>query len=149
MDQDTVWFPRVEFALTSPMEGGADFTGIGGGFRVESVADLPWNGWQLCYGISGNIRTEYAVITPVFQKKNYVILEEPLMSTSNFNTVGLLYADIIGYLAARIDTISTDSELFEGITPEQFETNGKIKKLKSSVDLISKIKNIGQYEIKV
>lgn len=60
MDQDTVWFPRVEFALTSPMEGGADFTGIGGGFRVESVADLPWNGWQLCYGISGNILTEYA-----------------------------------------------------------------------------------------
>lgn len=88
-------------------------------------------------------------ITPVFYKKNYVIFEEPLMSTSNFNTVGLLYADIIGYLAARIDTISTDSELFEGITPEQFEINGKIKKLKSSVNLISKIKNIGQYEIKV
>jgi hypothetical protein len=71
------------------------------------------------------------------------------MTTSNFNTVGLLYADIIGYLAARIDTISTDSELFEGITPEQFETNGKILKLKSSVNLISKIKNIGQYEVKV
>ncbi len=71
------------------------------------------------------------------------------MASSNFNTVGLLYADIIGYLAARIDTISTDSELFEGITPEQYETNGKIKKLRSSVSLILKIKNIDKYEIKV
>ena len=88
-------------------------------------------------------------ITPIFTKKKYVILEEPLMTSSNFNTVGILYADIIGYLAARIDTISTDSELFEGITPEQFETNGKIKKLRSSVSLISKIKNIGNYETKI
>ncbi len=88
-------------------------------------------------------------VTSILQNKDYVIFEEPQMTTSNFNTVGLLYADIIGYLAARIHTISTDSELFEGITPEQFETNGKILKLKSSVNLISKIKNIGQYEIKV
>lgn len=87
-------------------------------------------------------------ITPIFQKKKYVILEEPLMAFSNFNTVGILYADIIGYLAARIDTISTDSELFEGITPEQFETNGKINKLRTSTSLIAKIKNIENYEIK-
>jgi hypothetical protein len=47
--------------------GVADFTGIGGNFRVESVAGLPWNGWQLCYGISGRIRLEYAEgIKPVF-----------------------------------------------------------------------------------
>lgn len=60
MDQDTVWLPHVGFALSPPIEGVADFTGIGGSFRVESVAGLPWNGWQLCYGISGNIRPEYA-----------------------------------------------------------------------------------------
>ena len=43
-----------------PSAGVAEFTGIGGSFRVESVAGLPWNGWQLCYGISGRIRLEYA-----------------------------------------------------------------------------------------
>ena len=29
---------------------------------MESVAGLPWNGWQLCYGISGRLRAEYAII---------------------------------------------------------------------------------------
>jgi len=88
-------------------------------------------------------------IIPVFNKKKYVLLEDPFMTTSNFNTVGILYADIIGYLAARVDTISTDSELFEGITSKEFEKNGKIKKLKSSMILISKIKNIKKYEVEV
>jgi hypothetical protein len=59
-NQDTVWLSRVGIALTPPGEGVADFTGIGGSFRVESVAVLLWNWWQLCYGISGNIRPEYA-----------------------------------------------------------------------------------------
>ena len=40
--------------------GVAKSAGIGGSFRVESVAGLPWNGWQLCYGISGSFRVEYA-----------------------------------------------------------------------------------------
>ena len=43
------------------MRGVADFTGIGGSLRVESVAGLPWNRWQLCYGIGGRLRLEYAV----------------------------------------------------------------------------------------
>lgn len=88
-------------------------------------------------------------IFPVFQKKKYIVLEDLIMSSSNFNTVGILYADIIGYLAARIDTISKDSELFEGISPNHYKTNGKIKKLKSSANLISKIKNIRKYEVKI
>ena len=71
------------------------------------------------------------------------------MTTSNFNTVGILYADIIGYLAARVDTISTDSELFEGITSKEFEKNGKIKKLKSSMILISKIKTSQEMKLLV
>ncbi len=88
-------------------------------------------------------------ISPVLEKKKYVALEEPTMVSSNFNTVGVLYADIIGYLAARIDTISNDAELFEGITKEQFENNGKIRKLRASASLIGEVKNIGNYEVKV
>lgn len=96
-----------------------------------------------------DIRVLKEAVTPVMNEKGFIIFEEPLMINSNFNTVGLIYADIIGYLAARIDTISNDSELFEGLLPEHFSTNGKIKKLRSSVNLIAKVKNIGQYEIKI
>ncbi len=69
------------------------------------------------------------------------------MVDSNFQTVGILYADIIGYLAARIDTISNDSELFEGLSSDQLETNGKIRKLKSSHALMTKVKNMSKYEV--
>lgn len=37
-----------------------------------------------------------------------------------------MFADLVGYLAARIDTISNDAELFEDINREQLELNGKI-----------------------
>src|SRR5262252_4569005 len=33
----------------------------GGKFAVEGVAMLPWNRRQVCYGIGGNFRTEYAL----------------------------------------------------------------------------------------
>lgn len=96
-----------------------------------------------------NIKQISEAVIPVVEKKSFVMYEEPAMVNSNFNTVGILYADIIGYLAARIHTISNDAELFEGITPEQYETNGKIRKLKASANLIKEVKNIGNYEIKV
>lgn len=70
------------------------------------------------------------------------------MASSNFHTVGILYADIIGYLAARIDTISNDLELFENISEDQIANNGKIRKLKTSIELITKIKQLDKYEIK-
>lgn len=106
---------------------------------------------SLCcdYRSDVNISALRDEVVPVLEKKKYTIFEEPVMLTSNLNTVGILYADIIGYLVARIDTISNDSELFEGLTEEQLETNGKIKKLRSSTDLISKIKNIDMYEYSV
>ena len=96
-----------------------------------------------------NLQHLQTAIHSVLDQKKFVVLEQPTMLTSNFNTVGILYADIIGYLAARIDNISNDAELFEGISQEQLETNGKIKKLKSSAKLIAKVKNIGKYEIKI
>src|SRR6516164_4796510 len=34
----------------------------GSNFAVESVATLPWNERQLCYGIRGNFGAEYALL---------------------------------------------------------------------------------------
>jgi hypothetical protein len=53
-----------------------------------------------------------------------------------------MFADIVGYLAARIDTIATDAQLFEGLTPEQLAKDGKYLKLASSRTLISKVKKL-------
>ncbi|SEK98372.1 phosphoenolpyruvate carboxylase, partial [Ectothiorhodospira marina] len=36
-----------------------------GSLAVESVAAFPWNGWQACRGISGNLAPEYAYLDPL------------------------------------------------------------------------------------
>jgi len=88
-------------------------------------------------------------VEPVVKSKKFTLLEEVTMASSKFHTVGILYADIIGYLVARIDTISNDLELFENIPKDQLANNGKVKKLKTSMQLINKIKQLEKYEIKV
>jgi len=87
-------------------------------------------------------------ISEVARRKGYVLFERVKMARSTFDTVGLMYADLVAYLQGRIDTISNDSELFEGITEEQFRTNGKLQKLASSVELISKVKKMKIFEHK-
>lgn len=86
-------------------------------------------------------------IADIVSRKGYCLYETVLIHNSNFETVGILYADIIGYLAARIETIRNDIELFENIPPEEIENNGKLKKLKSSTNLITRIKNLNWYNI--
>lgn len=81
----------------------------------------------------------------IIEKSGYFLFEDVSMVDSNFETVGILYADIVGYLMARIDTISNDSELFENLSPEMLQNNGKIKKLISSQKLIDMIKNLTVY----
>ena len=87
-------------------------------------------------------------LAPIIKNKGYVILERIAQASSTPDTIGLMYADIVGYLQARIETISNDAELFEGLTEEQLETNGKIKKLRSSNELIKKIKALDVYRPK-
>jgi hypothetical protein len=84
-------------------------------------------------------------LTAAVGKRGYVVLEHPIQGRSSFNTVGLMYADLVGYLAARRDVISNDAELFEGLAPEDFAKNGKIRKLQSSSILIEKVKRLELY----
>lgn len=89
-----------------------------------------------------------SVLEPVLREKNYVLFEQVSTPASSFQTIGLLYADIVGYLVARIDNISRDSELFENIPKELFEDNAKVRKLQSSKNLISKVKKLSLFEVK-
>ena len=127
------YFPALIYkALSRPQKGrGKDLITIHCDYRSD---------------ISKNVLR--ASIIPFLTKKGYFLFEDIILAHSNFNTVGILYADIIGYLMARIDVISNDSELFENIPSELFQSHGKIRKLKSSVKLISKIKNVEIYQRK-
>ncbi|MCC6451548.1 MAG: DUF3800 domain-containing protein [Acidobacteria bacterium] len=89
------------------------------------------------------------IVVPAIKERGYTLIEQVSMLHSGCETIGLLYADIIGYLAARIHNISNDSELFEGLNQEELQKNGKLKKLRSSKSLISKVKHIQQYEVRV
>lgn len=88
------------------------------------------------------------IIKDTINKKGYVLFEQVVQSKSNFDTVGILYADLVAYLVARIQVISNDNELFESLTPEELNTNGKFRKLESSRTLIDKIKNLDVFTLK-
>lgn len=87
-------------------------------------------------------------VLPTIEERGYTLVEEVTTPKSNFHTVGILYADLVSYLSARIDTIKSDVELFDGIAPELLEKNGKVKKLKSSTDLIARVKKLERHLVK-
>ncbi len=89
-----------------------------------------------------------SAIKLVLNEKGYVILERVTQTTSAPDTVGLMFGDLVEYLVGRVDTIANDTELFEGLDQKQLATNGKIRKLKSSSELIKKIKKLDLYQKK-
>lgn len=81
-------------------------------------------------------------LAPIVKKKGYTILERVVCAKSSFETVGLMFADLVGYLRSRIDTIQVDADLFEALSPEDLQKDGRLRKLKSSKELIKKIKDL-------
>jgi hypothetical protein len=96
-----------------------------------------------------SVREIRASIRPAINQRGYTLYEDVVQVASNFETVGIAYADIIGYLSARIDIISNDSELFENLSEEHFEQNGKLRKLRTSIQIMDKIKQLTIYEVKL
>ena len=90
----------------------------------------------------------YQAIEPVLKATGYTLFEGVQMVVSGFNTVGLLYADIVAYLKSRHETIGNDSELFDNVPPEEWKNNGKIRKFLSSNILLEQIKKLKVYEVK-
>jgi hypothetical protein len=88
------------------------------------------------------------VILPILNQNSFELYEDVYMTISRFDTVGVLYADIVGYLQARVHTISRDTELFENVPPEHWETNGKLRKLRSSTNILEGIKQFELYQVK-
>lgn len=78
-------------------------------------------------------------ISAVATDRGYVLLERVHVTRSSFHTVGLMFADLVGYLVGRMETITADADLFDGLTSEQLESNGILRKLKTSQVLVQKI----------
>jgi hypothetical protein len=87
------------------------------------------------------------LVQEVLIKKKLELLEDINPSNSNFETIGILFVDLVGYLLGRIKTISNDLDLFKDLTEEQRNKNGKLKKLESSTNLIKLIKQIKVYKL--
>jgi hypothetical protein len=87
-------------------------------------------------------------VKPTIQSRGYTLVEDVARVRSHYETVGILYADVVGYLLGRIDNISQDHELFENIPPEKYKSHGKIRKLRSSEELIKVVKDIQKYTVK-
>jgi len=90
----------------------------------------------------------HQAIKPVVEEKGWVILERVTQAVSAPESIGLMFADLVGYLVGRVDTISNDAALFEDLDEEQMASNGKLRKLKSSTDLIKRIKSLDVFVAK-
>ena len=86
------------------------------------------------------------VLAPVVAARDWVLLERIARAKSSCETVGLMFADVVGYLLSRVETIANDAELFEGMSPEQLQNSGQMRKLRSSTELISLLKGLKLYE---
>jgi hypothetical protein len=84
----------------------------------------------------------HKAVAPVLEGRGYVVLERVQQATSTPQSIGLMYADLVAYLVGRVETISSDAGLFEGLDHEVLEASGKYKKLTSSTALIKRIKNL-------
>jgi Protein of unknown function (DUF3800) len=90
----------------------------------------------------------FEAVNPVLKKKEYTLFENIQFVKSSFHTVGILYADLVGYLFARVDNIGNDLELFENLSSEDISNHGKLKKLKSSQTLMRLVKEFKPFQIK-
>lgn len=84
-------------------------------------------------------------IKPVLNKKGFTLLEDVVLARSNFETIGVMYADLVAYLFGRREIISKDKAL-PALTADQRKTDGRVRKLESSKELLSLVKDLKAYE---
>lgn len=86
------------------------------------------------------------VFRPIIASKNATLLEDIHRVQSNMETVGLCYADIVGYLMSRVDNIKVDAGLFEELNTEEAQRNGQLRKFITSTAITRSIKSMQVYK---
>ena len=82
------------------------------------------------------------------EKKGFVLFEDVVAAKSGFETIGLLYADLIAYLFGRYDIHKNDLIFFKDLPPEKLQNDGRFKKLKTSKELLGILASLKSYSIK-
>ncbi len=142
---------RFAYGSLESEDHGADYLRLVPGLVHELLPKAPKGAGKNLLAVVHDERPDleldafHQAITEAVEAKGYVLFESTVEGHSSFDTVGLMYADLVGYLAARVEVISSDAELFEGLDPEKYPENGKVRKLQSSSELISKIKSLDLY----
>lgn len=88
-----------------------------------------------------------AAILPTVRNRGYTLVEDVVCPVSNRETVGILYADIVGYLRGRIEVITQDIDVFADFTPEQIKASSRLRKLSTSTGLIQLIEKFDTYKV--
>jgi hypothetical protein len=99
---------------------------------------------SICVDQRSDIKTSdlRSVIDPIIAKKKALLFEDVIQSKSSTYTMGIFFADIIGYLLARKDNLSVSCRILEEADPEVRRTNGQIRKLLASTEIVGMIKSI-------
>ena len=87
-------------------------------------------------------------VEPSISAKGYALLENVMTAESSFETIGLLYADLVGYLSGRIDTITSDLELYDDVSEQNLAKNGKLRKLLAAQEIIERLKKLQQLRVR-
>lgn len=90
-----------------------------------------------------------AAIEPVVSARGWVLHERVQMLVSSCDTVGLMLADLVGYLESRIEITEKDIDLFQELSAEHAKQNGQLRKLLSSTDLIANLRKLKLYRLVV
>ncbi|MBX2992411.1 MAG: hypothetical protein KF749_14765 [Bacteroidetes bacterium] len=83
-----------------------------------------------------------ANLEPVLIRKGLTLFEDITFVKSSPETVGIAYADIVGYMMSRKDNIKFDASLFDQMDPAILERNGQYRKLKASTEILESIRSI-------
>lgn len=81
-------------------------------------------------------------IAPILERKGYVLFEDIMQTISNNQSVGLMFADIVGYLISRVHNIHVSESLLSDPDSETAKKNGQLRKLVASKKILSQIKQI-------
>lgn len=83
-----------------------------------------------------------AIAIPILDRRKLILFEDIILTRSSSQTVGICLADIVGYLMGRTEILGVGRENLTEIDPIQAQTNGQIRKLLASAEIVGMIKSI-------
>ena len=142
---------RFHFGAMASTDPSADYLKYLPGLLHQAIGKAPKGAGKNLLAVTCDQRDDLdhdsldLAIDEVAGSRGYVVMERVHMARSSFHTIGLMYADIVGYLMGRIDTISTDAELFDGLTEAELASSNAARRLRTSLDLAGKIRRLTTY----